>query len=452
MESIDLKASQRNPTYSSHSTSLSCPYLPPDFNIMAVLHSFPKDTACGPSGLRIQHLIEAAEVPLHFPICAALREVVNMLISGKVPVQVARFLAGGNLVALEKNKPNCPPDIQPIAVGEAIRRLAGKCLCSMTKAKAHDFLAPFQLGVACQGGAEKIIHGLRSCVDEHWHEVDFAVLKIDLHNAFNRVSRQAVLNACALHIPELLPWSQWCYGQHPALWHSLGTISSEIGVQQGDPLGPLLFCLVLQQITSAIAEDVDCESLLFHHWYIDDGVVAGPVAAIARVLAIIQESGPPLGLNINIAKCELFSSRDLSSFPEEMRRSNVPHFEILGAPIGDLVFCATFVAQKQSEASQLLKELELLVDPQDSITHESVGDSPLSQKVLSSKIEDQQFNNLFHNASVTDRARLLSISSPHASAWLSVTPSSRLNLHLEPAEFQAALKWWLGIPVVQDQS
>ena len=433
----------------------------------------------------------------------------------------------------------------------------------MTKAKAHDFLAPFQLGVACQGSAEKIIHGLRSCVDEHWHEVDFAVLKIDMHNAFNRVSRQAVLNACALHIPELLPWSQWCYGQHPASWHSLGTISSEIGVQQGE--GPLLFCLVLQQIISAIAEDVDCESLLFHHWYIDDGVVAGPVAAIARVLAIIQESGPPLGLNINIAKCELFSSRDLSSFPEEMRRSNVPHFEILGARIGDSVFCAKFVVQKQSEASKLLKELEAvgsidpqvallllrqcgsfcrlvhlarntppllvneafalfddcvqqcfsectavdasaatwqqaqlslkrgglglrslsfhspaaytasflssglspssgryissslhlynsLVDPQDSITHESVGDSPLSQKVLSSKIEDQQFNNIFHNASVTDRARLLSISSPHASAWLSVTPSPRLNLHLEPAEFQVALKWWLGIPVVQGQS
>ena len=268
----------------------------------------------------------------------------------------------------------------------------------MTMAKAHDFLAPFQLGVACQGGAEKIIHALRSCVDEHWHEVDFAVLKINLHNAFNRVSGQAVLNACALHIPELLPWSQWCYGQHPALWHSLGTISSELGVQQGYPLGPLLFSLVLQQIISAIAEDVDCESLMFHHWYIDDGVIAGSVAAIARVLAIIQESGPPLYISSSL---HLYNS---------------------------------------------------LVDPQDSITHESVGDSPLSQKVLSSKIENQQFNYLLHNASVTDRARLLSISSPHASAWLSVTPSPRLNLHLEPAEFQVALKWWLGIPVVQGQS
>ena len=69
------------------------------------------------------------------------------------------------------------------------------------------------------------------CADEHWHDADFAVLKIDLHNAFNQVSRQAVLDACGLHFPELLPWSSWCYGQHLALWHPLGTITSEIGVR-----------------------------------------------------------------------------------------------------------------------------------------------------------------------------------------------------------------------------
>ena len=49
-----------------------------------------------------------------------------------------------------------------------------------------------------------------------------------------------------------------------------------------------------------------------------------------------------------------------------MKRSNVPHFEILEAPIGDLVFCAKFVAQKQSEASKLLQQLEAVgsIDPQ----------------------------------------------------------------------------------------
>ena len=146
----------------------------------------------------------------------------------------------------------------------------------------------------------------------------------------------------------------------------MGTISSEIGVQQGDPLGPLLFCLVLQQVVSTIAEDADCASLLFHKWYIHDGVVAGPIAAIARVLAIIQYRGPPLGLYINIAKCELFSLSDLGTFPDVMKGSNVRPFEILGAPIGDLVFCTKFMAQKQSKASKLLQQLEAVgsINPQ----------------------------------------------------------------------------------------
>ena len=49
--------------------------------------------------------------------------------------------------------------------------------------------------------------------------------------------------------------------------------------------------------------------------------------------------------------------------------------------------------------------------------------SSLIQKFLSNKIENFQFRKLFHNFTPIDRARLLSISSPHASARLSVTPS-----------------------------
>ena len=36
---------------------------------------------------------------------------------------------------------------------------------------------------------------------------------------------------------------------------TLGSITSESGVQQGDPLGPLLFCLVLHQVVCAIATE-----------------------------------------------------------------------------------------------------------------------------------------------------------------------------------------------------
>eukprot|EP00731_Ephydatia_muelleri_P021279 Em0013g1006a len=93
-----------------------------------------------------------------------------------------------------------------------------------------------------------------------------------------------------------------------------------------------------------------------------------------------------------------------------------------------------------------------LVDPPDSLTPDSVDNScsSLTQKFLSNKIEDCQFRKLFDNSTPIDRACLLSISSPHASAWLSVTPSPSMSLHLEPSEFQVTIKWWLGIPVAQE--
>ena len=70
--------------------------LGPDFNIMATLQSFPKGTAAGPSGLRIQHLLDAAGIPLPTPICSLLRDVVNLLASGKAIPSISKFLAGGS--------------------------------------------------------------------------------------------------------------------------------------------------------------------------------------------------------------------------------------------------------------------------------------------------------------------------------------------------------------------
>ena len=82
------------------------------------------------------------------------------------------------------------------------------------------FSAPHQFGVACPSGAEKVIHGLKSCIEEHWTNEDFTVLKIDMCNAFNFVSCQALLNECATHFPELLPLASRCYSQHPFLRHA----------------------------------------------------------------------------------------------------------------------------------------------------------------------------------------------------------------------------------------
>ena len=146
---------------------------------------------------------------------------------------IASFLAGGNLTALAKSKQGSSLDIRPIAVGETLRHHTGKCLCVLVRSKASEFFQPHQFGVACPMGAEKIVHGLRACVEKHWLKENLVVLKVDIKNAFNLVSHQALLSECAKHFPELYPWAHWCYSQHPYLWHTMRNRTSECGVQQG---------------------------------------------------------------------------------------------------------------------------------------------------------------------------------------------------------------------------
>ena len=152
------------------------------------------------------------------------------------------------------------------------------------------------------------------------------MLKVDLKNAFNLVSRQAFLDECAFVFPNLLPWVFWCYGVHPIIWHPMGHLSSESGVQQGDPLGPLLFALVLHKVISVIDADDECLDLLYQAWYMDVCVLAGNRSAVLRALSLIKELGPSLGLLVNIGKCELFCKNDMSMFPEALK---VIHCHIL---------------------------------------------------------------------------------------------------------------------------
>ncbi|KAL5502976.1 hypothetical protein EMCRGX_G009844 [Ephydatia muelleri] len=111
----------------------------------------------------------------------------------------------------------------------------------------------------------------------------------------------------------------------------MGHLSSESGVQQGDPLGPLLFALVLHKVISVIDADDECLDLLYQAWYMDVCVLAGNRSAVLRALSLIKELGPSLGLLVNIGKW---------------------------APIRDYIYCARFVSTKRSEALKLLSKLE----------------------------------------------------------------------------------------------
>ncbi|KAL5470900.1 hypothetical protein EMCRGX_G028954 [Ephydatia muelleri] len=100
---------------------------------------------------------------------------------------------------------------------------------------------------------------------------------------------------------------------------------------------------------------------------------------------------------------------------------------------------------------QSIDDLNHIVGESEAVCVQDILNAPPRQRNLSSKIEDHQLRMLFDLASSPAQcARLLSVSSPHASAWLSVMPTPQLNLHLEPPEFQVALKWWIGMDTSQN--
>ena len=116
-------------------------------DIMSVLRQFLEIVS---SGLRIQYLIEAAEVHLLILICSSLMAVVNILAGSRAPARVAMFLTGGSLTALIRNEEGSLLDICLIAVGEINR----KCLCIISRVKESGvfFLAPFSLVWLAQQG------------------------------------------------------------------------------------------------------------------------------------------------------------------------------------------------------------------------------------------------------------------------------------------------------------
>ena len=96
--------------------------------VAKALSSFSRPSGAGPSGLRAQHLKEALVPGTRDEVLRRLTKVVNLMARGDVPNEVQTWLCGALLVALPKEEGRH----RPVAVGEALRRLTGKVLCSVS--------------------------------------------------------------------------------------------------------------------------------------------------------------------------------------------------------------------------------------------------------------------------------------------------------------------------------
>jgi hypothetical protein len=140
---------------------------------------------------------------------------------------------------------------------------------------------------------------------------DWALLQVYFSNAFNLVRRDVFCQSTLEHFPALGPWVTSCYDSPSHLFFEGEIVcNSARGVQQGDPLGPLLFCLVLRHVSLGIPDifaSAEPTAAALNKSYVDDEVIGPTLGTLSRVLSYLQSPQvQDLGLSLNVAKCSVY--------------------------------------------------------------------------------------------------------------------------------------------------
>ncbi|KAJ0898259.1 putative reverse transcriptase domain-containing protein [Helianthus annuus] len=216
-------------------------------SVLGCIKSFPKGTSCGRDGLRAQHLLDALcgeGSVIAVSLLRAISVVVNLFLWGGCPRSLAEFVASAPLTPLLK------PDngIRPIAVGSIWRRVVYKVAMKGVGKDMAKYFGDFHFGVGIPNGAEAVLHSANRLLNTHHQDGSLAMLTVNFSNAFNLVDRTALLNEVRKMCPSISAWVDFLYGQPARLYVGNDNIWSSTGVQQGDPLGPLLFAIVLHPL------------------------------------------------------------------------------------------------------------------------------------------------------------------------------------------------------------
>ena len=338
-------------------------YISPE-DVINALKLFPTGSAPGPSGLRANHLKEAVfcSSPHHSHLALqSLTSFVNLLCAGKAPqVIIPHFCVASLLPCMKKDG-----GLRPIAVGEVLRRLVSKCATRAVLSDTLSILPPLQVGVGLSGGCDAVLHSVLSVIhDTNIPSENKFVLLVDFSNAFNSIDRATLFKEVRYRLPQIAAWTECSYGSQPILLLNDCPIYSCCGVQQGDPLGPLGFALVLQPVTEKIKEEVP--SLLINVWYLDDGTLCGTEEELAIALSIIETEGPSRGLFLNREKSLIYTPMNSSIVHPKLRDipSTSVGFSLLGSPIGPSSFCEETVARRIHKVQEMVARLHDLEDSQ----------------------------------------------------------------------------------------
>ena len=133
-------------------------------------------------------------------------------------------------------------------------------------------------------------------------------------------------------VPELFTLVYSAYSAPSSLFVGDTVIQSAEGVQQGDPLGPLLFCIT----TIGIMEHLRSELYIF---YLDDCTLGGTGETVLHDLQLVEQEAGQLGLNLNHSKSEVITkdcntTAAMLEVAPDLCPVSTERATLLGSPIG----------------------------------------------------------------------------------------------------------------------
>jgi hypothetical protein len=268
-------------------------------------------SAPGPDGLRYKHLQDAGSVVLA-PLAALWQLLYDG--TGLLPQGFWRLHSAAQLFALGVET------VRPIAVGGTLRRLF---VAGFVRVHRKHLIAEFQsagqFGVGVAGGAEVV-----AALAKLLHESDSWLLDVDGSNAFNSIRRSVFLPAASAALGRGYSYVAAVYGNAPPplLFRmesgEVRCIPSASGCQQGDPLGPVLFCLGILQLMRDLRGRFEASGISLFG-YMDDLTLGGmpgqPVlsGALAEAFEALRLRLGEVGITVNTSKSRALPPRSVGT-------------------------------------------------------------------------------------------------------------------------------------------
>jgi len=333
------------------------------------------------AGLEAVHMIDFRSAAKNFPgftknLTALLLHIVNDRVEH--PELRQRLIDTRGVPLVKANS-----KLRAIAVGNLLISLAGSALARASKPTVLATFGSLNLGLA-SSGIEKALWSIKfgQLIDK-----DNVVLQMDISNAFNSVSRHAMLDI--LHsrgFKTLVSYFSLRYGSATRIFfrHGTQTITaySKEGVVPGDPMGPIFFHIAMSHymdelrgmfknvIAPSVHDDVhlvgSADQVTAFYVYLRGkrDEEAGHILDVEAEAAKLGDITSELGLRLNPLKCRVWRATALSN-EDALKFSSlqiqiVPASEglvVLGSAIGSDHFIKSFLQSSVDNIGKVGRDL-----------------------------------------------------------------------------------------------